>query len=32
MPLDVEDVQHGGLRTRDIDVVDVEADAGLEAP
>ncbi|MNX84186.1 hypothetical protein D3C86_1159740 [compost metagenome] len=31
-PLDVEDVQHGALRTGHIDVVDVEADAWLEAP
>ena len=31
-PLDVEDVEHRRLRARDIDVVDIEADAGLEAP
>uniref|UniRef100_A0A0N5A6Y3 NAD-specific glutamate dehydrogenase n=1 Tax=Parastrongyloides trichosuri TaxID=131310 RepID=A0A0N5A6Y3_PARTI len=30
--LDIEDVQHGALRAGHIDVVDIEADAGLEAP
>ncbi|MNQ79182.1 hypothetical protein D3C85_941160 [compost metagenome] len=30
--LDVEDVQHRALRAGHIDVVDIEADAGLEAP
>ncbi|MNJ30382.1 hypothetical protein D3C77_249800 [compost metagenome] len=30
--LDVEDVQHRRLRAGDIDVVHIEADAGLEAP
>ena len=31
-PRDVEDVQHRALGTGHIDVVDIEADAGLEAP
>ncbi len=30
--LDVVDVEHGALRPRHVHVVDVEADAGLEAP
>ncbi len=31
-PLDVENVEHRRLRAGDVDVVDIEADAGLEAP
>ena len=30
-PLDVVNVEHGGLRAVEIDVVEIEADAGLEA-
>lgn len=31
-PLDIVGVEHRALRTRHVHVVDVEADAGLEAP
>ena len=30
--VDIINVEHRSLRTRDIDVVDIEADAGLETP